>query len=242
MRNYWLKIIAGMLGVFAVGMIIIAVVRQIHGRVHTVVESSDPISIPLAFVPFRVDGEQFGQVKRLVFFRSAPKQVTGVEVVVEIADSLHAEQLAGCALAIDDLENLNDRTTFRCVRVAADTAGRDLAPFGAIRLDRGGEPHQLLIPQSTARELRNQAALGDLADSLRTVADSISAVAESIADAVELHAESLAEAEGIRADSIAEFYRQRADSIRAAVDLNADSIRAAAERRADSIRHAAGQH
>lgn len=215
MRNYWLKICLGMLGVFAAGMLVITIVRAASGGVRHVVESDRPITIPLGFVPFKLDGEKLGTIERVVLVRSAPKQVSGVEVVVELADSALADtRLAGCALALDDLDRLDDRTTFRCVRDATDSAGQDLEPFGEIQLDNGDAQFVLLLPRDAVREFKQRDGGERLADSLRILDDSLREWADSIAEAASAQADSIIEAGSLRADSIREAAREHADSIR----------------------------
>ena len=75
MRNYWLRIALGALAIFTVGMIGVTLARQGVGRVRHVVEGSGPISVPLAFIPFHLNGQKLGTVSRVVLLREAPKQI-----------------------------------------------------------------------------------------------------------------------------------------------------------------------
>ena len=56
MRNYWLKILLGALGIFAIGMIGVSLVRGGIAKVHSVVEGDGPITIPLGLIPFVLRG------------------------------------------------------------------------------------------------------------------------------------------------------------------------------------------
>ena len=42
MRNYWLRILLGALGIFAVGLIGVSLVRGAHRKIHSMVEGSGP--------------------------------------------------------------------------------------------------------------------------------------------------------------------------------------------------------
>ncbi|HXE57434.1 MAG TPA: hypothetical protein VNK43_05495 [Gemmatimonadales bacterium] len=202
MRGYWIKIALGALGVFLVGMLAVGVSRWGHRRVKAVVESSEPLEIPLAFVPFSLDGERLGEVDRLVIRRNAPDAVDGVEVRVDLADSVPSERLAGCRIAIRDIQsrghkNVNlKRLVFRCVRDDSALAG--LEPFGEVHLARGGPSFPLYVPAEVARDLREMDAdsaaaaqpeeLARMADSIERLVDSI--VKDSINAAVLARSES----------------------------------------------------
>jgi hypothetical protein len=153
MRNYWLKIILGAFGIFAVGMSIITVVRSVRTKVTTTIRSSDPIPIPLiGLVPFRVDHDKLGSVSRVEFLRSDPEHVAGVRVVVSLPDSTAIERLRRCEIALDDAENIDENSTFRCAEPG--TAGAGLEPFGVIAVKGRADSFALLLPQKAVTELR----------------------------------------------------------------------------------------
>ena len=60
MRTYWLRILLGALAVFAVGMIGVTFARRTRDKVNAVVTGSGPLSIPLPFVPFELEGSKLG--------------------------------------------------------------------------------------------------------------------------------------------------------------------------------------
>src|SRR4051812_9668212 len=96
MRNYWLRIALGAVAIFTVGMIGISLAKQGVGRVRGVVQGSGPLAIPLAFVPFTLDGSKLGTVDKLTLFRDAPKRISAVEIHIKLKDSLLAGGLEGC--------------------------------------------------------------------------------------------------------------------------------------------------
>jgi len=217
MRNYWVRIAMGALGVFAVGML--ARWAFVTGRQKLVrtFNSSDPISLPMAFVPFRLDGPKVGTVDKVVFLRSDPKHISAVRVQVDLTEPGLASRLKNCLMAIDNVDRLNDQSTFRCQD--ADTGGKGLVPFGFVRIKSTGDSFPLLLPtqavkdiQSTTIELNHRGIhVSSMSDSLASLADQ-------------------------KADSISAAAELRADSIRTAADRRADSIQAAAERKAQEIR------
>src|SRR5215212_7252201 len=125
MRNYWLRIIVGAVAVFCVGMVGVTLARQGIGRVRGVVEGSGPITLPVAFIPFKLDGEKIGTIQRIKIFRTAPNQVRSVNVRVRLADSVSPGRLDPCILVAEGFEHVNSETTVLC-STAEDTVGENL--------------------------------------------------------------------------------------------------------------------
>lgn len=220
MKLYWIKIIAGALAIFTVGMVIRAGINKGRDRIHSITETSDPITIPfpLGIMPFRLDGTRLGNVERVTLLRDSPKGISNIRVMVKLADSVSPERLKQCMLVIEDPQRINENTTFRC---QADTTGLALVPYGQIEIEGLDASFPLLLTAAAVADLRT-----DSADA-RMEAD-----ADSIANAAEAFADSMGEL----ADSITDVNMERADSIREEASQRADSIREAALRMADSVR------
>jgi hypothetical protein len=232
MRNYWLRIALGALGIFAVGMIGVTLARRGAGRVRTVVAGSGPISFPLAFVPFKLEGEKLGSVDRVTLERNAPKQISSVQIEVKLNDSVVAQGLKGCRLAANfdkDPDNRGlelhgrpfSKGVFYCLR--ADTIG--FQEYGNAVFQPGNVSVPLFLPHDIVKDLKQGDLGSESADSAREVAE---ARADSIAEAVEA-----------RADSISAIAEARADSIMARNERLIDSLRREGHRRADSARRIA---
>ncbi len=226
MNRYWIRIVLGALAIFLVGTTLYYTVRSGKRRVHQIADSDAPITIPLAFIPFKVDGHELGTLSRLQILRSAPKQVEAVNFRVKLADSVADERLGECILVVGehgsnfDIKHVNANSVFSCA-TASDTTGKNLAPLGSIETQRGNT----FVLFSDADALHNLDVGMNESDAR---ADSISAVYEQMADSIQE-----------MADSIRASAEQRADSMRAAAETKADSVRAMAGMKADSIRRAA---
>ena len=179
MRNYWLRIVLGALAIFAVGMVIARMVRRGTVAVHEIAEGSGPISVPLpGFVPFSLDGSRLGSVRRITMYRDAPKRPSSFVVSVSLPDSVPSDRLARCIILVDTSQNtagtstdINAKTAFRCLS-AADTAGKDLVPFGTIVIRSRGDSFPFLLPRKVVDDMRSPA---------RPAADSVTAaLAESL--------------------------------------------------------------
>ena len=237
MRNYWIRIVLGALGVFAVGMAVIFVARKVIAKAKTVAESSDPITIPLALVPFRLDGSRLGTFDQAVLMRKSPKEVSALHLSVKLADSAGAARLAGCGLLARFTERpggdgavLTD-ADFTCVKPDS-VAPAGAEPFGRVVFQPGDLTARLFVPADVARHFHR-----DMIDiRVDASADSLAQAADSIADAAGRAADSMGEAASRMADSISSLHERRADSIREAALRMADSMRQRAHVLRDSIR------
>jgi hypothetical protein len=229
MRSYWLRIMMGAFAIFVVGMIGITVFRRGRSRVESVIASAQPLSFPLPFVPFQLDGSKLGTIERLTVNRDAPKKVSSIELQVKMDDSLVAKGLAGCRLAANvesdsskpgdvnlQMNRLDRRTFFFC---ASSDSGFE--PMGKAKLTPGDVELPLLVPEKLAAHLRN----GDWSSN------------EDSTDALEARADSLADAAETMADS-ATTKAAKAEALSQLRSRLGDSLRAEGLRRADSVKHA----
>jgi hypothetical protein len=220
MRNYWLRIVLGAVGIFAAGMLVWTAIRRGRDRVVEVVQSDRPITIPLAFVPFSLDGHPVGTLSKVEIVRSSPEDVSAVNFAVKLADSVPDQRLEQCVLlARENLDHINPGKAFRCAQ-PADTVGKALEPVGQVETQRGGV-YVLLGPAGALRQFKFDVGHGESDDS-------IAASVEAMADSIERRADSISAS----ADSL----MQAADSIRSAALHQADSARRAALTLRDSIR------
>ena len=242
MRTYWLRILLGALAVFAIGMIGVSLARRTRDTVTAVVTGSGPLSIPLPFVPFELEGNKLGRLERLVVNREAPKKVSSVDLEVKLDDSLLVQGLAGCRLAAN-LESdssksgdinfrsrrLEDQAFFFCAK-----SDSGLVQFGTVSLTPGAVTVPLLVPVSLAEQLR----AGNWGDHGRAdSADVLAERAESLAGKAEAAADSVAELAGQRAAGSTRAMGSRlGDSLRAAGKMRAESLHTALGHMADSLR------
>jgi hypothetical protein len=228
MRNYWLKILLGAFGVFAVGMIGVTIVRSGIAKVNSVVEGSGPITIPLGLVPFVLAGERLGKLDHVTLHRESPNHVSEVELTVDLADSLLAQGLSECRL-VANLEgdgqdqgvnirvgrNGTERSAFSCL--PGDSMPADLVEYGVAILNPGEVEIPLLLPLDLVTELQSldfghDSAAVDSEGELSVPTDSIAAQVERQIDSAMLG-------------------RRQGESRAAATKRFADSVRAEALKR-----------
>ena len=166
MRNYWLKILLGALGVFVVGMIGVTIVRSGIAKVNSVVEGSGPLTIPLGLVPFALGGERLGNLDHVTLHRESPTYVSGVELTVTLTDSLLAQGLSGCRLVAnlegDNQEpgvNINvgrngdEKNAFSCL--PGDSTPEGLVEYGEAIFNPGEIEVPLFLPVDLVGELQS---------------------------------------------------------------------------------------
>jgi hypothetical protein len=222
MRNYWLRILLGALGIFVVGLIGVSIVRGAHRKIHSMVEGSGPITIPLGLIPFVLAGERLGNLDHVTLHRESPSRVSDVELGVDLSDSLLAQGLSGCRLAanfegdstdkgVNIRVNRDHNNAFRCV--AGDSTPPDLIEFGVAIFQPGDVEVPLLLPAEVVTELQS---LDFGNDSARAGAsDSSPGIAVPNADS-------------IRANVARKL--KLADSVRSSATRFADSVRAEARK------------
>jgi len=196
MRSYWLKILLGACAIFVVGYGAYFGIEKSKSKIRHLAESSDPLSIPLAFVPFTLDGVKAGTFKGIRVERDAPKSINAITLRVNLADSADAETIQACMITLaGNGQDFDPGRGFRCVRPGEmDSAG--LVPFGEVQFTvRHGA-------NFSAALLLDSAVVADLRESGN----------------VEINAG------GADAALSAEDAAKRADSITKAVQLKVDSI------------------
>jgi hypothetical protein len=222
MRNYWLRIVLGAVAVFTVGMIGVTLARQGVGHVRGVVAGSGPLSIPLPFVTFNLDGQKLGKVSRVVLHRTAPKEISAVELEIRLDDSVVARGLEGCRLVANFDDDAGpsgppqtahkfSRGVFTCLPNDTTPTPAEFEEFGHAVFQPGNVSVPLLLPSDVVNDIKE----GDLGppeeDSIAVAAE---AAADSVADAAEARADSIAAAAEQKADSIVAQSRRLIDSLR----------------------------
>ena len=220
MRNYWIKIVFGALAVFVCGMLVITGVRKARAKITNTFESTDPIPLPVAFLPFRLEGVKLGSLDKVVLLRDQPDQVSGVRVVVALADTVHPERFQNCLLVVDDVEHINEKSSFRCEK--GDTTGSHLAQFGYVRFKNGDDSVPLLLPAHSVEELKK------LRFNLSDHGFSVTSAQDSLADEVESRMDA-------RSDSVDEL-RDLADQFEDSAAQAPQVQRPKLQRKADSVR------
>ncbi len=182
MTKYWIKIIVGALLIFGAGLALWLTAKKGVHTVRTVMETADPITIPIKFADFRVDGASIGKLEQVRLLRSAPKVIEGVEVTVRLDSAAVGERLRACTMRIDDIEHLDAQTTFVCVTPENPGAVGSFEPFGHVLIEGTDIVMPLLLPAAAVQDLKRQTGNGPLIPDVPVV-PSVPSVAAPGADA-----------------------------------------------------------
>ena len=121
MRSLWARIGLGAVGVFVVGMLILTVARQAKSAVKSALETAFDNTLHGAArasapskMPFRLEGEQLGMIRRLAIARQSPGDIPDVNLEVELTDAASLRALAHCDLVPDGNSDFSFEQGFRC--------------------------------------------------------------------------------------------------------------------------------
>lgn len=183
MRWYWVKIVLGALAIFVVGYAGVSAVKGSVNKVRQLKETSDPISIPLAFIPFHLDGDRAGTFSGVRIMRDTPKSFTAFHVRVKLGDSVDVEHLKQCRLHLEQSgTDFDPDDEFVCIEPDASDSG--LVQFGDVTFTRDDLEFTvpLLLSEATVEELRNVHDADAVAARAVAEAEAAAAAAEASAE------------------------------------------------------------
>lgn len=156
MRMYWTKIILGAVAIFVVGYGAVWFARTQVNRTRHLIQSSDPITIPLAFLPFNLDGQRYGTFQGVTVRRKEPDLVDGLDLRVRVSDSASFASLKDCRLTMADRSNFNVSTGFHCLPEAQNDSG--LVQFGEVTVSGHGPDITipLMLDSAVAADIRTR--------------------------------------------------------------------------------------
>ena len=147
--KYWLKILAGMLGIFILGMVILGGIRrgsnEVRRAVNTAVNTAEPLNVPLLGMAFRTGKGELGTLQRMRIERSAPDVIAGFHIEATLNDGVDVDQFDLCEVTVSDPQHLDSNSVFDCL-TAADSGYDALVNFGSITFQPSGERHRLMLP------------------------------------------------------------------------------------------------
>lgn len=149
----WIKIVAGMLVIFAVGMFAVSGINAGKRKVTEIAHSSSAITVPMLGVAFKMNDAPLGGMKKLRVERSAPEVVESFHLTVQLDEGVDVNQFDDCELTVKDARQIDDKTTFTCL-TDADPGFDELVQFGTITFLPSGESHRLMLPMDVRDEIQ----------------------------------------------------------------------------------------
>ena len=144
MRKLFIRIGLGAAGVFVVGMFLVSLGRQVKSAAASAIRDGGRVQVPLAFVPFHLDGLKVGNVKTVQVERIGPERHKRLNLVVNLK-GVDADQIGDCVITI----GRGHDGLFDCE--SATTADLDqLVQIGEIRFEPGGVTRPIMLDRSDA--------------------------------------------------------------------------------------------
>jgi hypothetical protein len=154
MRSYWIKILLTAAVVFAIGMVVVSLIRRVRHTVEYVADSTGPISTPLAFLPFNLGQRRVGTFRGLKMYRDSLGKPSSIVLTISLRDSVTSDDVRHCIVAmLPNSGSSYSLTEYSCL-AAADTVGRDLAAIGFLKLRGAEDSFPLFAPAKDVQDLR----------------------------------------------------------------------------------------
>jgi hypothetical protein len=156
MRSLWTKIGFGALGVFLVGMMLITLGRQAKSAaaeaVETALQSSafSRVASAAADIPFKLDGERLGTVRRAAIRRDEAGAIPEVNLTVELTAGRASRQLQGCVLVPERQREFDFDRGFTC----AEGLTGDLVEMGRVQFTPGDLERPIMVMPAVADDMR----------------------------------------------------------------------------------------
>lgn len=140
MPKLWMKIGLGAATVFAGGMFVLTLGRQVKASTIDAFREGGTVKIPLSILPFSLNGDKVGSVREIQVDRAGGGKIKTVNVVINLKD-IDASDLGDCSVVVD-AHGSND---FIGCLDAADLEGMDLIKVGMVRFEPSGVSRPILV-------------------------------------------------------------------------------------------------
>lgn len=143
MKRYWLRIAAGAVGIFLVGMVLVGAGRRGVDHVKHAVEQSFR-GLP-GVIPFQVDNRRLGTITDVKMDGEASGDLPRIKLTVKLDSGLATTGLKDCSLIAANQQALASSEGLHC---SAPSMPDSLVEMGTVRFEPSGEVIQLYIPSA----------------------------------------------------------------------------------------------
>lgn len=147
MHKLWVRIGLGAGLVFASGMFVVTLGRQIRSSVAGTIERGGRIAIPLSILPFEVNTERVGSVQSVDVQKSGHR-VRRINFTVKLSDPDRLASFENCLFAIDGPRRDG---FFSCIPEDSPEADA-YVPVGEVRIEPSGTVRPLVLSRREARD------------------------------------------------------------------------------------------
>lgn len=140
MRNMWIKIGLGAATIFAGGMFVLTLGRQVKASTIDAFRDGGTVNIPLSILPFNLNGHKVGSVRSVQVDRAGGHKVKTVNVVVNLK-GVDASELGDCAVVVG---GHGTHDFVGCVD-PSEIEGMELIQVGSVRFEPSGVSRPIMI-------------------------------------------------------------------------------------------------
>ena len=144
MKRYWIRITLGALGIFALGMVVVAAGRRGVDKVKQLA-TQHSLRLTPGVAPFLVDLRRLGTLTEVEVDPDHDGDFPFINLTVELDPDIAMAGLDDCLLVASDAEALRGEKGLRCEQnVSRDS----LVEMGAVTFEPSGEREGIYIPAS----------------------------------------------------------------------------------------------
>jgi hypothetical protein len=151
MKRYWIRIALGAVGIFAIGMLVVAAGRRGVARVRELA-MNQTVRLPANVAPFRVDGKRLGSLSQIRITPQTDQGFPRINLIAQLDDPSSVAGLSNCVLMANDASVVQGESGLHCAG-SSDSAAESLIDMGTITLEPTGDVLHLFVPE---RELRGK--------------------------------------------------------------------------------------
>lgn len=140
MNKLWIRIGLGAAFVFASGLFVVSLGRQVKQSVMGKMEHGGQFRVPLNLLPFKIDNERLGSIQS-VDVQKTGRHVERVSFVVELSDPDRIGEFEHCLLAVD---GPGRDGFFSCVEEGSEAAS-EFKTVGEVRIEPTGVVRPLVV-------------------------------------------------------------------------------------------------
>jgi hypothetical protein len=147
MNKLWIRIGLGAAFVFASGMFVVTLGRQVKQAVVGKMENGGRFKVPLSMLPFEVNEERVGSIESVDVEKSG-RHVKRVRFVVKLEDPDRLAEFENCLFGVDGPRRDG---FFSCIPEGSEEAG-DYMAVGEVRIEPSGLVRPLVVTHDDAED------------------------------------------------------------------------------------------
>ena len=147
MRNLWLRIGLGAAFVFAAGMFVVTLGRQVKNSIVSTVDNGGAFRVPFSFLPFKIDHQKVGHIQEVMVQKNGG-DFESIKLTVRLKHEFDAESYANCLFVLD---SPHTQGMFSCLPEDSDAAS-EYVTVGQLRINPGDLVRPLVVQRHQAEE------------------------------------------------------------------------------------------